>query len=194
MQPLPNIEPSSKYQPQELNARHREMIRLHIKGLTNREIAAELDRSESTVGYLLDSDIAHLQIAEMQSSLDVDAMNVAELLDEAALAGAEFLRKIATGDVTVGHALRVRTSMDVLDRTGHGKVTKVHGEVLHGYLGSTKGLQALKENARKHSIIDVTPSSSSSSVELPRSAEHEPPSLAQTEEEEDFFIPGLSGA
>ena len=106
------------YEPDKLNARHREMVRLTILGYKNIQIASILGVSQSNVCIILNSPLAKELIDNFKDARDGSAKDVQRRFEEIAPMATETVFDIMTGDgETSTNKLKAATL--VLEVAGH---------------------------------------------------------------------------
>lgn len=133
-------------QVKELQALHREILRLHINHVPYSSIANELGITEAMVCYTVNSDLGKLALNRMQDQLDKAALEVNEQLYSNAKIAEQFLGRVVSGDEEVTKSLRAKVCMDQLDRAGFGKVTKTVNVDIKGQL-TEEDLMEIKQQA-----------------------------------------------
>lgn len=140
--------PIDAYEPAALKGRVDEIVRLSFLGMANAEIARELGMSICTVAQTLSSELGKDLLAHLEERADENAVNVRRVIDHTAPLAANLLRRVIEGDEAlpnVSTALRVSTAKDMLDRAGHGKVTKV----LSVNANISLGIEEIKARAKE---------------------------------------------
>jgi len=140
------------YNLSKLQATHREILRLHVNGMSSLDIANTTGMTPTMVSYTINSDFGQLVLEDMQRQLDTEALTVQKQLHENAKASEIFLGGIAQGTTEVPTPLRVKVCMDQLDRAGHAKVTKNVNVDLHGELTEDE-IMSIKQDAMALSNI-----------------------------------------
>jgi len=143
-----------RWQPTKLNAVHREMIRLHILGLTNTDIAKRLHVTKEYVYVVLSSDLAKRHIEKIQNDYDAAITEASEDLRELATEATKHLRAIMYGEIDVDYKHKTTVALQVLDRVGLGKITKIHS--INENL-SREEIESIKARARMRAadIVEV---------------------------------------
>lgn len=114
---------SSAANPEELKARHREIIRLELLGLGVSEIAEEMEVSVSQVKYVLGSPLAQQFRQELQQMRDEKVADITARLAEMCPKALDIMQDTLSGeyeDATL--PLRLRVAESVLDRAGYSKI------------------------------------------------------------------------
>lgn len=131
------------------NERHREIIRLKHKGLDTTDIAAILNLSDRSVKYCLATDMAKKELEDLAILSDSEAIDVNREIQVAAQEAVLYAKEVVNGTVEgISPTIRLKASQDMLDRAGHGKITKVQGRVDHGYAGEI-GIKLILERAQE---------------------------------------------
>ena len=122
-------------------------------GLKNRQIALELGITPQAVGYCLNSDVGVEKTEELVAPGDEQAKDITSNIKEALPRAMEVLDGIISPtNQTASLSLQAKVAQDLLDRGGHGKITKVQGDFRHGYFG-VQGLEEIKARAREIGLI-----------------------------------------
>lgn len=131
-----------RYEVQEIQERHREMIRLSVMGCNNKEIAHQLGVSPQNVSDVLNSRLVKLHMQKLQAVRDAAVaeaqIDLADMLPQAV----EHYRDVLEGRVDPQDKTRV--AGEVLDRAGVVKTAKI--EAMHTTLDLTE-LQKIKERS-----------------------------------------------
>lgn len=118
---LPGIEEANlpqKYEPRSLNPTHREIIRLHVLGMTRKKISDDLKVSEPMVSYTINSTLGEQHIEALQKIQDGETLDMqAEFRKDAPLAHAVLKSIMADTEEHTGN--RLRAAQDLLDRGGY---------------------------------------------------------------------------
>lgn len=179
---LPDMPRVRKYQLTELRERHKEILRQKMLGASNTDIAENLGITSIAVGYTLHGELAQEQMRDMQQIADIDTVDVAHEIKIQAPKAVRLLSEIIDGshpDASI--SLRMRAATEILDRAGHGKVTKVEGRFAHGYMDQ-QGLDLIRARAREiglatGNIVEVSPSQPQTQARHP-SLQDEPSEVA----------------
>ncbi len=158
-----NFEPSPKtttYDLQKLRGIHNEILRMHLLGVKNSDIARDLDVTPQMVCYTVKSELGQERIKDLNGLADDDAIDIKAKIIETLPDSVELLKKVMRGDTEFDDlttTTRVRAAESLLDRGGFGKVQQVRGTVQHEVL---IGAQRIKETARElgyiqDEVIDV---------------------------------------
>lgn len=123
-----------KYEIIELHDRHKEIARLAALGITGIEIAAELGCTPQTVSNTLNSTIVKKHMERLHGLRDQNVINAGKHLAELSPKAVEELRKGFNEESGLTPNQRISLAQDILDRTNHGKTTKVQQEVLHAHM------------------------------------------------------------
>ena len=111
-------ERSNVHNLQALRQRHFDIIRMHIEGLSDNEIADILEVSLPTVRYTLNSEMAKNRIAEINAWMDEEAITVKKRLEEAAPLALDILLQILISEDEKS-SNKIRAANSLLDRAGH---------------------------------------------------------------------------
>lgn len=102
---------------------HDEVARRLVIGCqSQKEIAEDLCVSQSWISILINQPLLKVKIQALREQRDNDAVNVAKQLDQASIGAVEIVER--TMYRTKSEKLSVQCAQDILDRAGHGKVTK----------------------------------------------------------------------
>jgi len=117
-----------------LTPRHREIIRRLIVGETPKEIGESLGMHPATIDRLQSDPVfaAELNTLEQRANNRLtdaaERLDALKILDLAAGESAQLCRQVVGDNVPgvdgIAIDLRVKSAWDILDREGHGKVTK----------------------------------------------------------------------
>jgi hypothetical protein len=136
-----------KYQITHLWEDHKEIARRLLMGEKAVDIADDMGYSPVTVSITRNSQIFKDHMAVLEAQRDADSVDVARRIQELAPVALQKLRTIMDDEDT-SKALQTKIAMSLLDRAGHGAITKVTGMVAHAKL-TPDDLQAIKERARR---------------------------------------------
>ena len=136
-----------RYEVKSLWDRHHEILRLVLLGFSNKEVAAELGISAQNVSDVKNSQLAIQQLEVLRTARDSQAVDVARAFVEDAPKSLRLLQDIRDGVASQDIKLRAKVAQDLLDRAGHGKVTKIAGRVAHGVF-TPEDLDRIKRRAR----------------------------------------------
>jgi len=125
-------EASETYNPQKLNARHREMIRLHALGYKGVQIANILGVTPQNVYDILNSPLGQSFISEIQEARTSSVQDVQNRLQEFSPLAAELVLDIMNEGVKESN--RLKAGLKVLEMTGH----KPGDTVNHNHVHLTK--------------------------------------------------------
>lgn len=139
----------SRYNPQELGARQREVIRLELLGASVTDIAEQMGISRHAVRYILASPLAMQMRQELQERRDDAVVDVSSKLAEMCPKALEVMQDTLEGQFEdAGAALRNRVAMEVLDRCGYGKIVRTQNTNLNASL-TAEEIIALRQRAHK---------------------------------------------
>lgn len=142
-----------KYAIQEMWAIHREIARLIVLGMTNKDIALQLEISEAMVSYTRNSPVVQREIDQMNSVRNMEAIDVAKKIQE--LAGKAVVKLEKLMDSATKEDLQARIAESFLDRAGHAAVKTIRSENVHAFL-SKDDILDIKERAREIGLVNVT--------------------------------------
>lgn len=134
-------EAKGTYEPQALNARHREIIRLHALGYKHTQIGAMLSIAPQTVGYVVNSPLGKGFLSEIAEARTGSVKDVHNRLQEMSPFAAEVMLDImAEGK----ESNKLRAAEKVLEMTGH----KAENKNLHLHTQLTADeIKQLKESS-----------------------------------------------
>lgn len=113
---------NKKFFPQTLKHTHREILRLHVMGHSNIEIADILEITPVVVSYTVTSELGKKIINQMELEMDATAVEVRERFTRlASISVATIADVMVNGDKSSD---RLRAAQDILDRAGHKPVEK----------------------------------------------------------------------
>ncbi|MFQ6609135.1 MAG: hypothetical protein ACE5EE_11505 [Fidelibacterota bacterium] len=147
-----------RYEIEELQERHREILRRLALGQSAQEIARDLGITTAVVSYTKNSAIGRRELSIIQGARNSSAIRVSEqikkiapkalaLLDSVLDRGRE---KIMNGDDP--RNTEVKVALDMLDRAGHGAVKKFAGAIVSGSL-SEEALERIKKRAEAAGVM-----------------------------------------
>ncbi len=139
----PEKSSSGPYMPQKLNARHREIIRLHCLGYKHVEIGNMLGCTAQLCSMIVNSPLGVDLIQEIQKARTGSVKDVHERLQEMSPFAAEIMLDIMASSKKESN--RLRAAEKVLEMTGH-KAASRH-EHMHAHL-TKEEIEELKQNAR----------------------------------------------
>ena len=131
-------EATQKLQPKHINTKHRAMMRHFIAGKTNREVAELFGMTEARVSLIKNSPLFREEMAKMEkevkdeyvqtegSKVQTDLIRVR--MKERAAEAADTLYELMKG--AESEAVRQKSAMEILDRTGYKATEKFEGEVV----------------------------------------------------------------
>jgi len=179
-----------RYEIKDIQHRHREIIRMSLAGMKNVAIAATLGITPQNVCDALRSQPIVEEMAKLQEKADERAIDfhkeIKRLVPKALETHEEILteRRITDKGNEVYRydaPVRQRSADRILDSAGLGRIQRIQGEVVHGFL-SHDDIEVIKKRAISR-VIDITPSPPSSETgkaePLPAPAEYS----AETEPE-----------
>lgn len=147
------------YEVEQLQARQQEIVRLHVLGLKNVEVAEQLNISPQTVSNTINSPLVQSYLRTLQEGRDVSTKEINTQLNSLRVDAVNAFKDILQDQVEgVTPSLKMRAATEVLDRTGHGKEVKINNR--SGLLspedieGMKTRFQALKHSANV--VIEVS--------------------------------------
>lgn len=160
-----------KWEPKQLNARHREIMRRLLEGANYRMIAEEMGIHQQTVMLVSTSKLFISELAKMEADADFTVIKRAENLSHEALDTLKNIMRFGKTDLA-----RKASADSILDRAGYSKVEKkligiVNGEDVimelnkqrrAAILGSTNGnprarATSVTSDELDPTIIDIEP-------------------------------------
>lgn len=155
-----NEDGSRQYEVQEIQALHREILRLKLLGLTNIEIGAQLDITPQTVSNTVNSSICREHLNGLQEARDADATDVVETIKQVLPDCLQVLQDIVKGTTPVKPMDRALVARDLLDRGGYGKVTNIRSvnSNMHLTVADLDEIQrrAEEKRAQREATVDTT--------------------------------------
>lgn len=156
-----------RYEIKEIQGRQREIIRLHLEGLKNTQIAERLSVTTATVSNTLNSQPVVEIMAKLQEKADEKVIDNHEALMEWVPKAIECHAEILTAKITTDEGnevyvypapTRQRSADRFLDSTGFGRIQRVQGQVVHGFL-APEDIEDIKRRALKRiPVVDIVPS------------------------------------
>ena len=148
------------YQPQQLNAKHHEILRLNLLGISNVEIAERVGCTPAVVSYTLNSGLGRQQGSLLKAEADINSVEVAKAIRETAPQALRVLQDIMN-DAEVAASTRARVADSILSRAGFDPIKKTVVGRLDTEL-SADDLETIKQDAIRRALesgfaIDITP-------------------------------------
>ena len=131
-----------------------EAIRLKALGYRTRDIARTLNMSYHTVQQALSCPFGRRMLADLQDARNGSVMDINERLQEMAGDAVDFMEKIMDDEVDTTVSLKLKVAESILDRAGHGRMTKNLTLGLTGTLGAEE-IAEIRLRAQQSGIIDV---------------------------------------
>lgn len=113
-----------KWQPRELSELHHHILRLHMLGYRQQEIANKMGCTLATVSNALNCNLGRFHTSLIRSELDGTAVEAAKRIRELAPKAVQLIEDIMA-DEAAPTSVRLRAAQDALDRAGLGAVKKV---------------------------------------------------------------------
>ncbi len=138
------------YQIQELQSRHREILRLAALGISRQQIADQLGVTTAVVSYTTNSIIGKAHLSNIQNDRDSSFTAVSKRIKSLAPIAVKVLSKALNQALEKEGELssnETGVAKDILDRVGHGAVKKIQKDVNHK-VTTEKSIEAIKERAR----------------------------------------------
>lgn len=138
-----------KYNVEHLWDQHHEVMRLAVMGMKSVDIARQLGISEAMVSYTLNSPLSKRQLELLRAARDVKAIDVAQRIKELSERAVEVLADIMEDG---SEGARLKASLGMLDRAGHGPVQKFQGQVA---VLTREDILEIRERARLIGALEV---------------------------------------
>jgi DNA-binding CsgD family transcriptional regulator len=120
-----------KYEIQNIWDTHREIMRLLVAGMHHVDIARELNVTPQTVSNVMNSAICKRQMNLMRDARDMDAVDVANRIQEIAPVALQTLEELLCSG---NDNIKMKTATDLLDRAGHAAVKTIRTASLSVHL------------------------------------------------------------
>lgn len=127
----------SKWEPQKLTPRHREIMRRLLEGAHRNTIAEEMGITPQSITILSTSQLFREELAKMEKEADFQVIRRAEDLSNEALDVLKNMMRFARSE-----AMKLRAADSILDRAGYAKVEK-------RLVGIVSGEEVIKELNRR---------------------------------------------
>ncbi len=121
------------FQASHMTDRYREIARRLSIGQKNVDIARDMNVTKEMVSYVKNSPRVQEHVDALQLASDEEVVNVTSRIKELCPAAVEVL-KFGINDEETPLGMRIKASLAILDRAGHGPVSRVHSESFHAYL------------------------------------------------------------
>lgn len=145
---LPDNQGSNKdWELSRLKGIHFKIVRMHVAGMRNTEIADQLGITSATVTNCLNSDLGRQQVAIIQATQTGTFMETQTHLEELAPVAVITLGNVLL-DSGAKHADKIRAADSILDRTGF----KTPDRSVHTHL-TLDDLEDIKKKARSNNIL-----------------------------------------
>ena len=144
-----------RYNIQHLWDRHHEIKRMVFMGMTNEDIAQALGCHKQTVSITRNSPIVRAELDKMQAVADGQTIDIAIEIKNLAPKALRFIESEVLDNPDASRGLRYKAAVDLLDRAGHVKPTKVMGEILHGHL-TREDIEQAKQRAIEEGLKQGT--------------------------------------
>lgn len=175
--PMPVFERSSndrrrtalerQWQPKQLSERHHNILRLHLLGYSNTDIADKMGCTTVTVSQTINSNIGREHTQMMRSELDKATFDSAKRIKLMAPKAIDVIEEALTNS-DIPFSVRLKAAQDALDRAGFGAVKKMDVQSTTVSL-TPSDLNNLKQNAllrANENCIEVPCISNSPSKDL----------------------------
>tara|TARA_R100001244_G_C5167115_1_gene131464 strand:- start:1939 stop:2535 length:597 start_codon:yes stop_codon:yes gene_type:complete len=144
-----NEDGSRVYEVKELHARQQAIARLSALGLSGKDIAEMVGCTPQTVSNSLNSAIVKNHVSELNSMRDQHVIDQAKELTDLTPKAIQELKDGFNDDSGLSAMQRVKLAQDVLDRTGHGRTTKIQAETIHAHM-TLSDIADIKNLANAH--------------------------------------------
>ena len=135
----------TKWEPQKLSARHREIMRRLLEGAPRSVIAEEMGLHPQTITIVTGSLLFREALSQMEQEADFQVIRRAEDLSNEALDTLKNMMRFARSE-----AMKLRAADSILDRAGYAKVEKK-------MIGIVSGEDVIKElNRRRREEHTIT--------------------------------------
>jgi len=136
---------------------HHEIVRLHVIGTPNKDIAKTLNVSEQMVSYTLNSKVVQDKIDLMRASRDADIIDLTREIRSKAPKALKLLEDIIDDHGKNYHiALAAKTAENWMNRAGYSPVQKFQGAVAHFTAEEIEDLKKKAlENAKISNVIEA---------------------------------------
>lgn len=141
------------YDLQKLKGIHHRIIRLHLEGLSNKDIAQALGCTPQMVSYTINTDLAQEKIAVLNGEMDLAQLNAQRQARELAPVAVEVLQEIMLDRNNKATDRRLAAN-SVLDRGGLPKSRNVSVQQSHLSSGDIDDIKKIaKEQAREQGLV-----------------------------------------
>lgn len=161
---------------EELQARHREIIRLASVGKRNKDIAEILGCSPGTVSKVLQNPLAKSHMNQINKNMDEYLVEAQQHLTELLPDVTGLFERIVNGELKVRTELQVSVAKDILDRTGLPKVSKsvVESNSLSAKI-TAEDIQRMRQNREAEDVeINNAPDAPEGGADSVKGEENEP--------------------
>ena len=138
-----------KYTLKEVQDSHREIARLLVMGLNNKDIAEELGVTPEMVSYTINSPVVMREIENMRAARDLDAIDVAKRIQEIAPKALDVMEGLMQ---SAADETRRKIAESILDRAGFGALKNVSINSNRTYLNKDDILE-IQERARNAGLL-----------------------------------------
>lgn len=145
----------TRYEPKKVHEKYREMARLHVLGLNNKEIAETLNVSHVTVGYAINYPAAQEVIKHLRDLRDHNTAEVTRRIQGMVPKVLDTFNEMLDEETTPA-SVKATLGKDLLDRAGFGAVKKVQTHNTELILTAE---DMKKIHARAAEIVDIKPAS-----------------------------------
>lgn len=131
---------------------HRQGVRLRSLGLSNTEIARELQVSKNTVDSWVGSELFQREVEILSGAMDADTIDIGKRIREFAPKALDYLEKIVLGQQDgerASVALKTKVADKFLDRAGYVAPKVIQGQHLHGHF-TAEDIEDIKRRAKKY--------------------------------------------
>lgn len=130
----------SKWEPQKLNPRHREIMRRLIEGASYKAIAEQMGVSAQAIMLIANSKLFKEEMEKLEAAADFQVTRRADILSNEALDTLKVIMRYGKSELA-----RKSAADSILDRAGYGKVEKK----LVGIINGEEVIKALNKQRRE---------------------------------------------
>lgn len=124
---------------------------MHVLGLGNKQIASAMGVTPCMVGYTLRADKVQPYKAALEATRDMAVLTLGERIKQTSEQAQTFIEDLIAGredalNPALSPHLRLRASIDMLDRAGYGAPKKIEARVAHALI-TAEDLAHMKQAA-----------------------------------------------
>ena len=120
-----------KYEIEHLWEHHEEAMRLLLCGMRPKDVARHVGLSTQQISNMRNSQIFRDRMTVLKGARDASSVDVARQIQELAPIALERLAEVLREPKQYDEKVVIHTAQDMLDRAGHGKVSRFEGVVGH---------------------------------------------------------------